>query len=138
MINTEKILKIILRLSGLLLVTAFIAVFLPYKTMNIIHQYMGLGILPQTPIVDYLARSLSLFYGVHGIITLYISFNLIRFLPILKLLCYIGISMGITLFFIDVHAEMPARWTYAEAPLVISVNLLVYFLAIRLEREKGL
>jgi hypothetical protein len=46
--------------------------------------------------------------------------------------------MGVTLFFIDVHAEMPTRWTYAEAPLVISVNLLVYFLAIRLEREKGL
>jgi hypothetical protein len=103
--------------------------------MNIIHQNLKLGILPQVPIVDYLARSLSLFYGVHGVIILYISFNLIRNLPILKLLCYLGMMMGITLFFIDINASMPPRWTYAEGPLVVSVNLLVYVLVRQLERK---
>jgi hypothetical protein len=133
--NYEMILKIILRLSGLLLVTAFIAIFLPYDTMNIIHQQMELGILPQTPIVDYLARSLSLFYGIHGIITLYISFNLKRYLSILKLLCIIGTIMGITLFFIDLHAQMPPKWTYAEGPIVVSINVIILILAILFERE---
>jgi hypothetical protein len=135
LLNLEKILIIILRLSGLLLVTAFIAVFLPYDTMNIIHHYLGLGVLPQTPIVDYLARSLSMFYGVHGIITLYISFNLRKYLSVLILLCYLGVGMGIMLFFIDLNAQMPPNWAYTEAPLVISVNIIIYILAKRVQSK---
>ena len=71
----ENTLIIILRLSGIMLVTAFIAVFLPYEMMARIHEQMGLGHLPQIPILDYLARSVSLFYGIHGVMILYISFN---------------------------------------------------------------
>jgi hypothetical protein len=97
----KKTLIIILRLSGLMLVTAFVAVFLPYETMAKIHQQIGLGSMPQLPILDYLARSVSFFYGIHGVIVLYISFNLMRYLQFLKLLCYLGFVFGIALFIID-------------------------------------
>jgi hypothetical protein len=131
----EKILIIILRLSGLLLITAFIAVLLPYDTMDRIHQQLGLGNLPQAPIVDYLARSVSFFYGMHGVIVLYISFNLRKYLSLLKLLCFLGFLFGITLFLIDINAPMPARWTFAEGPIVVTLNLVVYILVKMLERE---
>ena len=75
----EKFLIIILRVSGLLLVTAFIAVFLPYETMTKIHRQIGLGEMPQLPILAYLARSVSLFYAIHGIILLYISFYSLQY-----------------------------------------------------------
>jgi hypothetical protein len=132
----KKTLIIILRLSGLMLVTAFVAVFLPYETMAKIHQQIGLGSMPQLPILDYLARSVSFFYGIHGVIVLYISFNLMRYLQFLKLLCYLGFVFGIALFIIDIKAPMPANWAFSEGPLIVSLNLVVYVLVIMLEREK--
>jgi len=131
----ELALIIILRLSGLLLIMAFIAVFLPYENMASIHKQMGLGNLPQLPILDYLARSVSLFYGIHGVMVLYISFNLMRYLPFLKLLCYLGFVFGIALFIIDKNAPMPADWSLAEGPFIISLNMVVYILVKLIERE---
>ena len=131
----KKVLLIILRLSGLILITAFVAVFLPYDTMANIHRQMGLGDFPALPILDYLARSVSLFYGIHGIILLYISFDLARYLPLLKLLCYVGFLFGIALFVIDINAPMPANWAYTEGPFVLSLNLAIYILVIMIEKE---
>lgn len=132
----ENILKLILRLSGALLVLAFIAVFLPYEIMNVLHNQMGLGKLPQIPIVDYLARSVSLFYGIHGVFVIYISFNIRHYVKFLKLLCILGFIFGVTIFFIDLNAQMPAYWSYSEGVLVSSLNLLVYILVLVFEREK--
>lgn len=129
----ESTLIIILRASGILLVTAFIAVFLPYEMMDKIHQQMGLGHLPQVPILDYLARSVSLFYGIHGVIVLYVSFNLMKYLQFLKLLCYLGLVFGVAMIMIDFNAAMPASWSFAEGPLIISLNLVIYFLVKMLE-----
>ena len=131
----EKTLIIILRISGLMLITAFIAVFLPYETMARIHHLMGLGKLPQIPILDYLARSVSFFYGMHGVIILYISFNLMRYLQFLKLFCYLGFAFGIAIFFIDITAPMPTYWSFGEGPFIMSLNMVVYVLVMRLERE---
>ncbi|MFC1494039.1 hypothetical protein ACFL6W_02055 [Thermodesulfobacteriota bacterium] len=135
--NTMEIsLKIILRISGIMLITAFGAVLLPYDTMARIHQQIGLGNLPNAPILDYLARSVSLFYAMHGVIAIYISFNLMRYLQILKLLCYLGFLFGIALFIIDIKAPMPAYWAFTEGPIILSLNLAIYILANMLERNK--
>jgi len=118
-----------------MLITAFIAVVLPYETMARIHYMMGLGNLPQIPILDYLARSVSFFYGMHGVIILYISFNLMRYLQFLKLFCYLGFAFGIAIFFIDITAPMPTYWSFGEGPFIMSLNMVVYVLVMRLERE---
>ena len=132
----KRTLIILLRVSGLMLITAFIAVLLPYETMARIHQQIGLGNLPRLPILDYLARSVSMFYGIHGVIVLYISFNLMRYIELLKLLCYLGFVFGIALFVIDMNAPMPARWSFAEGPFIVSLNIVIYVLIMMLERKK--
>jgi hypothetical protein len=131
----EKILVIILRLSGLMLITAFTAVFLPYEMMASIHFQIGLGTMPQLPILDYLARSVSMFYGIHGVIVIYISFNLNMYLQFLKLLCYLGLLFGLSLFFIDINASMPSYWTFGESPIVVLLNLVIYVFVIMIEKE---
>ena len=45
-----------LRLAGGILLLAFLAVFLPRGWMAAIHEWLGLGVFPQVPIVDYLTR----------------------------------------------------------------------------------
>ncbi len=132
----EKALIIILRLSGLILITAFFAVFLPYETMAKIHQQIGLGDFPRLPILDYLARSVSIFYSIHGVIVIYISLDLHKYLQFLKLLCYLGFVFSISLFFIDFNAPMPTGWTFSEAPIVLVLNLAIYILARMIEKEK--
>ena len=131
----KKALIVILRLSGLLLITAFIAAFLPYETMAKIHEQMGMGDFPKLPILDYLARSVSLFYSIHGVIVLYISFDLMRDLKFLKLLCYLGFVFGIVLFGVDMNAPMPTSWTFSEGPLIVSLNLVVYILVLMIDKE---
>lgn len=128
--NTMEItLKIILRISGIMLIAALGAVFLPYETMAVIHKHLGLGQFPNLPVLDYLARSVSLFYAMHGVIIIYISFDLIKYLKFLKMLCCLGIVFGIALFIIDIQAPMPAYWIYIEGPFIIILNLLIYVLA---------
>ena len=61
--RSELAIVIILRVIGITGLFAIPAIFLPYSWMNAIHDYMGLGELPDTPIVSYLARSLSAFYA---------------------------------------------------------------------------
>ena len=132
----KKALIIILRVSGLTMLLAFIAVFLPYQTMANIHRQIGLGNFPQLPILAYLARSVSLFYGIHGMILLYISFDLDKYLQFLKFFCYIGFMFSTCLFFIDLTAPMPASWTFGEGPLVFGLNLLIYVIVVKIEKEK--
>jgi len=132
----EKSLKIILRISGIMLITAFGAVFLPYDTMARMHQQIGLGNLPHLPIIDYLTRSVSLFYGIHGVMVLYISFNLMRYLQFLKLLCYLGFVFGIALFIIDIKAPLPNSWAYTEGPSILILNLAIYTLVRMLEKNE--
>jgi hypothetical protein len=132
----EKNFIIILRVSSIILITAFIAVILPYDIMNQIHQLIGLGKLPQSPILDYLARTVSFFYGIHGVLLLYISFNLIKYLKILKLLIILGFIFGITLFFIDLNAPLPLQWTLVEGPTVITLNIVFYLFIKSIEKEK--
>ncbi len=92
--------------------------------------------MPDLPILDYLARSVSLFYGIHGVLILYISFNLIHNLPILKLMCYLGFIFGIAIIFIDFAAPMPLYWAFMEGPFILTLNLAVYALVIMIEKEK--
>jgi len=132
----EKSLIIILRISGIMLITAFFAVIMPYDMMAKIHKALGLGHLPSIPILGYLARSVSLFYVMHGVIILYISFNLLRNLQFLKLLCYLGFGFGIALFIIDMNAPMPRYWAIGEGPFVILLNLLVYILVLKIQRKQ--
>jgi len=47
--------------------------------MDGIHHYVGLGEMPKSPIVNYLARSLSAFYAMLGAFTLFISFDINRY-----------------------------------------------------------
>ena len=66
MSNHEVILKGFLRVLGTSSLTAVLFVFAPHSWMDGIHQWLGLGKLPESPVVGYLARSTSAFYAMLG------------------------------------------------------------------------
>ena len=54
----------LLRIIGVSSLFAMIFVAAPHSWMRDIHQLAGLGVMPDTPVVWYLARSTSAFYAI--------------------------------------------------------------------------
>jgi len=128
MCKSELAILIILRFLGVAALFALPAVFLPYEWMNAIHGWAGLGDLPEAPIVEYLTRSLSLFYFTFGVLTLALSTDIRKYRSLIALWAVMIILMNVILIGIDLYAGMPLDWTLAEGPPAIIVGLLVLWL----------
>jgi hypothetical protein len=121
-------LRLLLRLGGALLVTAFLAVLLPVDWMASTHQWLGMGELPRAPVVDYLARSVAALYGFHGILLFVIARDPARYRTIVRYLAFMNLALGVMLIAIDLQAGLPLFWTLAEGPSVLLVGVLLHVL----------
>lgn len=121
----ELIIVVILRFTGVGGLLAIPAIFFPYSWMNTCHQFVGLGTLPDAPIVSYLARSLSAFYAVVGTITFYISFDIRRYRSLVGLWAIIIGVMGLVLFGIDLASGLPMIWTLLEGPMTLAMGVVL-------------
>ena len=123
-----RLLRLLLRFGGAVLVTAFLATLLPVEWMAATHKRLGLGEFPRTPIVDYLARSVAALYGFHGILLLVIAEDPAKYRSIVRYLAFMNVTLGVMLIAIDLHAGLPWLWTLAEGPSLIGVGLLMTLL----------
>ncbi len=130
--KSERAIVIILRVVGFVGLFAIPAIFLPYSWMNTIHGHLGMGELPNAPIVDYLARSLSAFYAIVSVFTLFIARDIRRNRELLQLWTIMVIVIGLVLTGIDIAAGMPMSWTVLEGPPVVVVGVVVLWLQRRI------
>jgi hypothetical protein len=112
----EKLLVILLRLAGIAMLPAFLAIFLPTNWMIASHRWLGLGEFPDSALVQYLTRSIAALYGFHGLLALIVSLDVRRYRPIVWYLAAMNVAFGIAMILIDLHAGMPWYWTVAEGP----------------------
>ena len=131
--SPERILVWLLRLSGAMTLTALGAVFMPYDWMNLIHQRLGMGELPDIPIVGYLTRSVSALYALHGALLIFVSLDVVRYLPVVRFLGWAGVVMGVLLFGVDRAVGMPVPWTNREGPFVVAISAVILVLARRVK-----
>lgn len=134
MTPAERAIVFFLRVVGVTGMLAVVAVFLPQSWMNAIHVYVGLGPLPDAPIVSYLARSLSAFYTIVSVLALYVSFDIWRYRPLIRLGARMTIATGIVLLGIDLTAGMPMFWTLAEGPPTVAAGLVMAWLESRMRK----
>jgi hypothetical protein len=66
MTKADKVRLLLLRFVSVSAVFARVAVFVPSLWMAATHRWLGLGEMPTSPAVEYLARSLSAFLRHHG------------------------------------------------------------------------
>jgi hypothetical protein len=121
-------LRIVLIACGLLTLLAFPAIFLPISVMDGFHRGLGLGALPNGPIVQYLARSLSAFYAAFGSLTLLLASNIERYRPLVTWWGVTAIAFGMLLLGIDLTAGMPAQWMFGEVVFLICAGATVLLL----------
>jgi hypothetical protein len=118
----------VLRLIGGLDLLALLAVGAPRWAIALAHEFLGLGPLPEGAIVGYLARSASALYALHGALALFVSFDLERYLPLIRCMALIALLHGAIMLSIDLREGMPLWWTLFEGPSFGAMGALVLLL----------
>ena len=129
----ERAIVILMRLVGVAGSMAVVPVVLPHAWMNTIHESVGLGTLPDLPIVSYLTRSLSTFFALHGGLTLYIASDVRRHRDFVFVWALMFVTLGTVRIGIDAFSGMPLLWTLGEGPPVIVLGLMALVLHRRIE-----
>jgi hypothetical protein len=129
----ERFLQWFLRTIGGSSLTAAFFVFVPDAWMATIHQLLGLGDLPESPIVSYLARSTSAFYALFGGLLWVVSFDLRRHRVVLRYLGVVIILFGLALFGIDWQVGLPIWWRFWEGPIVCVFGVVISWLTSRID-----
>ena len=124
----ERWLRRLMYLNGLVLLLASPAVCLPSLTMKGWHEWLGLGVFPDSRITIYLARSTALLYAVHGAVTFYVAWKWKLFRELVPLLAGLHVLMGLTLIGIDWTTAMPAYWTLLEGGPIACFGLFLLWL----------
>jgi hypothetical protein len=123
-----KLLKALLRLGGVVTVSAFAAILLPQEWMVSSHAWLGLGEFPRAPIVDYLARSIAALYGFHGVLLLTVARDPMSLRPIVSYVAFMNVGFGAIMVGIDLYSGMPLLWTLAEGPPIAAMGVAIALL----------
>jgi hypothetical protein len=128
-IPPDVALKWLLRLIGGVELCAIPFLLFPFPWMNVVHdRALGLGPLPSAPVVEYMARSLSALYAVHGAIVFRLSFDVVRFRPLIGFLGWLHLALGLVVVAIDFSAGLPWWWIAVEGPGIAAGGVLVLVL----------
>jgi hypothetical protein len=127
--RSEKTLIVLLRLAGVLLLTAVIPAVMPFAWMKDSHRLLGMGELPEGPIMDYLTRSLSALYALHGALVFFVSLDVRRYLPFVKFLAVVSVVFGAGMLVLDIAVGMPLPWVLGEGPFIILLGGALLWLA---------
>jgi hypothetical protein len=124
----ERTLKLLLRAAGAVCLLAVVAVVMPRRWMAVSHQWLGLGTLPEGPIVEYLARSLSALYALLGGLMILVAGDVRRYAPVIAYVGATHILMGDVVLAVGLLAALPWYWTACEGPAGAGFGVLVLLL----------
>ncbi|WP_166830815.1 hypothetical protein [Thalassoroseus pseudoceratinae] len=126
--RASRWLRRLLRLNAVVLMLAFPAVVLPDVWMNSAAITIGLGELSDTPLFNYLARTLSALYGMCGIATWILASDLPRYAPLVKLWGCSAIAAGVGFTMLDLIVGMPGVWAAIEGGYLLPTGAFVLWL----------
>jgi hypothetical protein len=135
MTTVDKALVLLLRFVGVTALFALVAVFMPLSWMASIHRWLGLGEMPTAPVVEYLARSVSIFYALFGALCLVMAADLERYRPLVRFLGLALALLSVVLLCVDLAAGMPWWWSASEGSEGVALGALMFVLARPVHRK---
>ena len=130
-----KTVVFLLRFLGINGLLALIFLVMPFSWIEQIHNWSGLGDMPDAPIVRYLTRSICLFYALFGSILIMISLDLVRYRRLVWFTGMLFPLIGIILLGVDIIEKLPLSWILSEGPFMIVFGLLFLWLLRIMDRE---
>jgi hypothetical protein len=127
----------LLRLFGGVTCLAVFAALLPTGWMSATHAWLGLGEMPRGPVVEYLTRSISLLYAIHGGVIVLASTDVRRFAPLITYVAIVDGLMGVALIAVDLYAGLPWYWIALEGPSVTITAAILLWLNFRVQASRG-
>jgi hypothetical protein len=120
-------LVLVLRATAVLFLLAFVGAALPESWMKAVYEWRDeLGPWPGGPLLVYLARAVSILYGVYGLLALYLSFDVPRYLPLIRFLALVGFPLAPVMFVVIRSAGLPTVWAVSEPASILLLSALWY------------
>jgi hypothetical protein len=119
-------LVLVLRATAALFLLAFVGAALPENWMKAVYESGGLGPWPGGRLLVYLARAVSILYRFHGLLTLYLSFDVRRYLPLIRFLAIVGFPFAPVMFVVIWSAGLPMVWAVSEPTSIVIISALWY------------
>lgn len=121
----------LLQLFGAVDCLAIIAALMPRALIESVALRLGFVPFPPGPLPEYLARSTSLLYALHGALLLYIAGDVVRYWSLIRGLGVLAAIHGVLTLAIDFELGMPGWWCVAEGPTFAVTGLLLVALTNR-------
>ncbi len=130
----EKLLALVLRGCGAILCLSFFAVLMPTSWMESVHRQLKVGAFPESFLVEYLTRSVSALYAVHGVLYFVLARDVRRYASVITYVAWSTIAFGVAMLVIDLKAGAPGYWTLLEGPGILLFGVLYLVLVRRVGR----
>ena len=132
--SNHRLLAWLLRLAGACELFAFFAVVMPRSWMEASHAWLGLGALPEGPVLMFMIRQASYTYGMHGISLFLLASDVERFRPLVRLNGVSFLLAAPVFFLIDYLSGMPHWWTLMDTLGCGSLGVALLWLDRRIAR----
>ena len=135
--TAEKVLKWLLVILGGMAATAIVPLAMPFAWMQGVNDALGLAPLADTPLTQYLTRSLSGIYALFGVMTIYIGLDVRRYRRLIVVIGFLTFLLGLALTIIDFAVGMPPSWSWGEGPPTVLLAWAMIWLARRVRRARA-
>ncbi|HET6669900.1 MAG TPA: hypothetical protein VFH15_06670 [Pyrinomonadaceae bacterium] len=112
--RAEQLQSWVLRLTGATEILAFISVVMPRSWMEASHSWLGLGAMPEGPIIMFMIRQASYAYGMHGVSLWLMATDVRRYQPLIVFNAISFLIAGVVFSLIDYIEGMPLWWTIVD------------------------
>ena len=112
--RVENYLKVLLQAFGAVTVIALVPCVMPRNWMAVVHEWLGMGVLPDKPVVEYLARTTSALYGFLGGLYLVLATDVRRFARVITYSAVTTLLLSAVNTALCLRAGMPKWWMWSD------------------------
>lgn len=127
-VRAERWLVLLLRVIGGVCLLALVALWMPRSWIDTGHRWLGWGPFPDSPVAEYLARSVSALSAFYGGLLVVLSTDVRRFAPLIRYQAMAIMFTSASGAVVGSWASMPfwfvggdaiACWVYSVAMLLL-------------------
>lgn len=105
-----RLTAIFLRIIAIVQMLTFAVVLMPVAWIASWHAWLGMGVMPDDPVLRYVIRGAAFVQGALGVLGWVIATDVVRYRPLIITLAAICLFAAPAYYFIDAMAGMPHFW----------------------------